>query len=137
MPSTPLARNPRRLDLSKLHDLHKCASWLVVPNDDAEPRSDIDLVVVLDDPDYRGWRSAAQQLRAVAENAAGRRVGTRLTDAPEWAGQDRRAASFAAAVRHGLVAVAGCGRDEAITCHKPPPTRQTRGRWQLCRKRLR
>ena len=84
-----------------------------VARGDAEPHSDIDLVVVLDDLDYRGRRSAAQQLRAVAENAAGRRVDMWLTDAPEWAVQNRRAASFAAAIRDDLVAVAGCDRDDS------------------------
>ena len=61
--------------------------------------SDIDLVAVLDDLDYRSrWRVEAELTR-VATAAAGRPVDVMVTDRPEWRIQQRRVpASFAAAI---------------------------------------
>ena len=90
-----------------------------VARGDAAPYSDIDLVVVLNDLDYRQRRSVAVEFKAVATAAAGRRVDVWLTDVPEWAVQNRRAASFAAAIRDDLVAVAAvAGDDSAIRWDK-------------------
>ena len=90
-----------------------------VARGDAAPYSDIDLVVVLNDLDYRHRRSIAVEFKAVATEAAGRRVDVWLTDVPEWAAQNRRVASFAAAIRADLVAVAaGNGDDNAIRWDK-------------------
>ena len=84
-----------------------------VARGDAAPYSDIDLVGVLNDLDYRQRRSVAVELKAVATAAAGRRVDVWLTDVPEWAAQNRRAASFAAAIRDDLVAVAAADADDS------------------------
>ena len=90
-----------------------------VARGDARPHSDIDLVVILNDLDYRQRRSLAVELKAMASAAAGQRVDVWLTDAPEWAAQNRRAASFAAAIRDDLVAVAiGDGDDSAVRWDK-------------------
>lgn len=90
-----------------------------VARGDAAPYSDIDLVVVLNDLDYRQRRSIALEFKAMATAAAGRRVDVWLTDVPEWAAQNRRAASFAASIRADLVAVAaGNDDDNAIRWDK-------------------
>lgn len=89
-----------------------------VARGDAAPYSDIDLVVVLNDLDYRRRRSIAVELKAMATAAAGRRVDVWLTDVPEWAAQNRRAASFAAAIRAELVAVAAGDGNSAIRWDK-------------------
>ena len=86
-----------------------------VARGDAGPYSDIDLVAVLDDVDYRNRWQAKLALDRLASQAAGRSVDVWLTDVPEWAAQTRRAASFAAAIRHDLVPVAsGPGDDSAV-----------------------
>ena len=84
-----------------------------VAADRAVPHSDIDLVVVFDDLDYRRRRDAARALEDIATDAAGQPVDVWLTDVPEWAVQNRRAASFAAAIRDDLVPVAARPGDES------------------------
>ena len=66
---------------------------------EARSVSDIDLVAVFDDLDYRRrWRVEAE-LRKAASLAAGRPVDVVVTDRPEWRIQQRRvSASFAAAI---------------------------------------
>ena len=90
-----------------------------VARGDADPHSDIDLVVILDDLEYRRRRDAAEALEKLAVGATGQRVDVWLTDAPEWAAQNRRAASFAAAIKGDLVVVAARnGDDSAIRWDK-------------------
>ena len=90
-----------------------------VARGDADPHSDIDLVVILDDLEYRRRRDAAEALEKLAAGATGQRVDVWLTDAPEWAVQNRRAASFAAAIKGDLVVVAARnGDDSAIRWDK-------------------
>ena len=79
----------------------------------AVPYSDIDLVVVLDDLDYHRRRDAAHALEDLAADATGQPVDVWLTDIPEWAAQNRRAASFAAAIRDDLVPVAARDGDDS------------------------
>ena len=69
--------------------------------------SDIDLVAVFDDLDYRNrWRVEAE-LTMVASAAAGRPVDVMVTDRPEWRTQQRRVtASFAAAIGKELTLLA-------------------------------
>ena len=69
--------------------------------------SDIDLVAVFDDLDYRNrWRMEAE-LRTVASAAAGGPVDVLVTDRPEWRIQQRRVpASFAAAIGKDLTLLA-------------------------------
>ena len=86
-----------------------------VARGDAGPHSDIDLVAVFDDIDYRTRWRAKLDLARIASDAAGHTVEVWPTDVPEWAIQNRRAASFAAAIRHDLVPVAaGAGDDSAV-----------------------
>ncbi len=90
-----------------------------VARGDAVPHSDIDLVVILDDLDYLHRRRAASELKGLAGAAAGHHVDLWLTDVPEWAAQNQRAASFAAAIRNDLVAVAsGPSDDRAVRWDK-------------------
>ena len=90
-----------------------------VARGDAEPYSDIDLVAVLDDVDYRNRWQAKLALDRLASQAAGHSVDVWLTDVPEWAAQNRRAASFAAAIRPDLVPVASsAGDDSAVRWDK-------------------
>ena len=90
-----------------------------VARGDADPHSDIDLVVILDDLEYRHRRDAAEALEKLAAGATGQCVDVWLTDAPEWAAQNRRAASFAAAIKGDLVVVAARnGDDSAIRWDK-------------------
>ena len=88
-----------------------------VARGDAEPYSDIDLVAVLDDVDYRNRWQAKLALDRLASQAAGHSVDVWLTDVPE--SQNRRAASFAAAIRPDLVPVASsAGDDSAVRWDK-------------------
>ena len=90
-----------------------------VARGDAASHSDIDLVVILDDLDYRLRRRAAGELNDLAAAAAGHHVDIWLTDIPEWTAQNQRAASFAAAIRNDLVAVASApGDDSAVRWDK-------------------
>ena len=69
--------------------------------------SDIDLVAVLDDLDYRDrWRIEAE-LKKAASAAAGRPVDVVVTDRPEWRVQRQQvSASFAAAISEDMVLLA-------------------------------
>ena len=69
--------------------------------------SDIDLVAVLDDLDYRRRWRVETELKAAASAAAGRPVDVVVTDRPEWRVQQQRVpASFAAAIRADLTLLA-------------------------------
>ena len=69
--------------------------------------SDIDLVAVFDDLDYRNRWRVESELTMVASSAAGRAVDVVVTDRPEWRFQQRRvSASFAAAIRGELTLLA-------------------------------
>ena len=99
----------------------------------AHPYSDIDLVVVLDDLDYRSRRDTAHALEDLAADAAGRPVDVWLTDVPEWAAQNRCAASFAAAIRADLTPVAARdGDDSAVRWDKEQvmATSDTEAAWR-------
>ena len=90
-----------------------------VARGDAHPYSDIDLVAVFDDVDYSTRQEAKIGLNRLASVAAGHIVEVWVTDVPEWAAQNRRAASFAAAIRDDLVAVASSpGDDSAVRWEK-------------------
>ena len=90
-----------------------------VAKGEARPYSDIDLLVVLDDLDYRSRRDTAYALEDLAADAVGRPVDVWLTDVPEWAAQNRCAASFAAAIQADLMPVAARdGDDSAIRWDK-------------------
>ena len=69
--------------------------------------SDVDLVAVFDDLDYRNrWRVEAE-LKKVASASANRPVDVVVTDRPEWQIQQRRvSASFAAAIGGDLTLLA-------------------------------
>lgn len=70
-----------------------------VANGEARLRSDIDLVAIFDDIDYRDRLAMQLSLQAAAEDAAGRRVEVLVTDWPEWRCRTERVtASFEAAV---------------------------------------
>ena len=90
-----------------------------VARGDAGPNSDIDLVAVFDDISYRSrWQTKLDLARA-AGDASGHPVEVWVTDVPEWTAQNRRALSFAAAIRADLVPVAaGSGDDSAVNWHK-------------------
>ena len=83
--------------------------WLFgsLARDEARSVSDIDLVAVFDDLDYRKrWRVEAE-LRKAASKAAGRPVDVVATDRPEWRIQQQRvSASFAAAIGQDLTLLA-------------------------------
>ena len=68
-------------------DAREVLAFGSVARGDADPHSDIDLVVILDDLEYRRRRDAAEALEKLAAGATGQRVDVWLTDAPEWAGQ--------------------------------------------------
>ena len=87
-----------------------------VAKGEARLYSDIDLVVVLDDLDYRSRRDTAYALEDLAADAVGRSVDVWLTDVPEWAAQNRCAASFAAAIRADLTPVAVRDGDDSAIC---------------------
>ena len=76
-------------------------------------------MAVFDDVDYRTRWQAKLDLGRIASDAAGHTVEVWLTDVPEWVIQNRRAASFAAAIRDDLVAVASSpGDDSAVRWDK-------------------
>ena len=75
--------------------------------------SDIDLVAVFDDMDYRTRRRVAEDLRRAAEDACGQRVQVLVTDRPEWRIQRQRVrASFASAISCDL---------KLLWCSSDPP----------------
>ncbi len=74
---------------------------------DQQAVSDIDLVAVFDDLDYRNRWRVESELTMVASSAAGRAVDVVVTDRPEWRLQQRRvSASFAAAIGGELTLLA-------------------------------
>ena len=87
-----------------------------VAKGEARPYSDIDLVVILDDLDYRSRRDTAYAFEDLAADTVGQPVDVWLTDVPEWAAQNRCAASFAAAIRANLVPVAARRGDDSAIC---------------------
>lgn len=104
-----------------------------VAKGEARPYSDIDLVVVFDDLDYRCRRDTAFTLEGLAADAVGQPVDVWLTDVPEWAAQNRCAASFAAAIRADLMPVAVReGDDSAIRWDKEQvmATSDTEAAWR-------
>lgn len=69
--------------------------------------SDIDLVAVFDDLDYRDRWRIRTELKKAASAAAGRPVDVMVTDRPEWRVQRQRVpASFAAAIEDDLTLLA-------------------------------
>ena len=69
--------------------------------------SDIDLVAVFDDLDYRDRWRIETELKKAASAAAGRPVDVMVTDRPEWRIQRQRvSASFAAAIGDDLTLLA-------------------------------
>lgn len=104
-----------------------------VAKGEARTHSDIDLVVVLDDLDYRSRRETAWALQDLAAEAVGQPVDVWLTDVPEWAAQNRCAASFAAAIRADLTPVAARdGDDGAVRWDKEQvmATSDTEAAWR-------
>ena len=86
----------------------------------ADPVSDIDLVAIFDDVDYKQRWRLKLHLLDIAHDACGRYMDILVTDVPEWAAQDKMASSFAAAIRDDLVAVAAGPRDDsAVRWGKP------------------
>ena len=85
-----------------------------VARGDAVPYSDIDLVAILDDVDYkRRWQTQLAWQRLAEEAAAKHQADVWVTDVPEWAAQNRLVSSLAAAVRPELVLVATGPRDDS------------------------
>ena len=75
--------------------------WLYgsVARGEQRRNSDIDLVAVFDDLDYRTRRRVADALQQAAEDACGERVQVLVTDRPEWRIQrEQVSASFASAI---------------------------------------
>lgn len=86
----------------------------------ADPVSDIDLVAIFDDVDYKNRWQFRDRLMRIAGDACGHYVEVWVTDVPEWAAQNKMASSFAAAIRDDLVVVAaGQGDDSAVVWDKP------------------
>ena len=83
--------------------------------------SDIDLVAVLPDLDYRSRRAAHERLRAAADAACGGHVDVIVTDRAEWRIQTECVSgSFANAIADDLVVLADC---------TPPPEQLAATRW--------
>ena len=70
--------------------------WLYgsVARGESEPGSDIDLVAVLDDLEYRRRVRVKSELQEVARSACGRRVEVLVTDRVEWADPARAGVGF-------------------------------------------
>ena len=86
----------------------------------ADPVSDIDLVAIFDDVDYKDRWRLKLRLVDIAHDACGHYMDILVTDVPEWAAQNKMASSFAAAIRDDLVPVAaGAGDDSAVRWDKP------------------
>ena len=89
--------------------------WLYgsVARGEQRRHSDIDLVAVFDDLDYRTRRRVADDLQRAAEDACGERVQVLVTDRPEWRIQrERVSASFASAISYDLM---------LLCCNPDPP----------------
>lgn len=98
--------------------------------------SDIDLVAVLPDLDYRSRRAAHERLRAAADAACGGQVDVIVTDRAEWRIQTECVSgSFANAIADDLVVLADCtpppkqppagSPPEASTPHTQKPSPKT------------
>ncbi len=90
--------------------------WLYgsVARGESEPGSDIDLVAVLDDLEYRQRVRVKSELQEVARSACGRRVEVLATDRAEWRIQrEQVSASFASAISYDIMLIA-CSSDAAI-----------------------
>lgn len=86
----------------------------------ADPVSDIDLVAIFDDVDYKNRWQLRLRLMDIAGDACGHYLAIWVTDVPEWTAQNKMASSFAAAIRDDLVVVAaGPGDDSAVVWDKP------------------
>ena len=86
----------------------------------ADPVSDIDLVAIFDDVDYKNRWQLRLRLMRIAGDACGHYVEVWVTDVPEWAAQHKMASSFAAAIRDDLMIVAARpGDDSAVVWDKP------------------
>ena len=82
--------------------------WLYgsVARGESEPGSDIDLVAVLDDLEYRRRLSTKRDLQEVARAACGRWVEVLVTDRAEWRIQrEQVSASFISAISCDLKAI--------------------------------
>ena len=83
--------------------------WLYgsVARGESEPRSDIDLIAVLDDLDYGRRLSVKGELQEAARAACGRWVEVLVTDRPEWRIQrEQVSASFISAISYDLMLLA-------------------------------
>jgi len=86
----------------------------------ADPVSDIDLVAIFDDVDYKNRWQLRLDLMDMAGDACRHYVTVWVTDVAEWAAQNEMASSFAAAIRDDLVVVAAGQRDDsAVVWDKP------------------
>ena len=113
--------------------------WLYgsVARGESEPRSDIDLIAVLDDLDYGRRLSVKGELQEAARAACGRWVEVLVTDRPEWRIQrEQVSASFISAISYDLMLLA-CGTVEMADVdwdkHQVMPTSNA----ELARERLR
>ena len=82
----------------------------------ADPVSDIDLVAIFDDVDYKDRWRLKLRLVDIAHDACGHYMDILVTDVPEWAAQNKMASSFAAAIRDDLVPVAAGARVGTRLC---------------------
>ena len=90
--------------------------WLYgsVARGESEPGSDIDLVAVLDDLDYRRRVRVKGELQEVARSACGHRVEVLVTDRVEWRIQrEQVTASFASAISYDIMLLA-CGSNTGV-----------------------
>ena len=90
-----------RLAARALVDAGAGEVWLYgsVARGESVPGSDIDLVAVLDDLEYRRRHRAKSELQGVARQACGRRVEVLVTDRAEWRIQrEQVSASFVSAI---------------------------------------
>ena len=90
--------------------------WLYgsVARGESEPGSDIDLVAVLNDLEYRRRFHVKAEMQEVARAACGRRVEVLVTDQAEWRIQrEQVSASFSSAISYDLMLIA-CGSDKTV-----------------------
>ena len=73
---------------------------------EVHPHSDIDLIAVFDDVDYRNRRRIETDLRRKASATAGRPVDVMVTDRAEWKIQRQIPASFVTAIEEDLTLLA-------------------------------